>query len=107
VKTEFDLLAELQNWYASNCDGDWEHDWGAKIGTLDNPGWMVDLNLEGTILEDRDFEAQKVDITENNWYSCQVRDKVFRGRGGPFNLGDILRVFVEWWKAQDVSAVRE
>ncbi|MFE2849501.1 Imm53 family immunity protein, partial [Streptomyces scopuliridis] len=33
------LLDWLQNWYTQQCDGDWEHEWGVKIATLDNPGW--------------------------------------------------------------------
>ncbi|MFE4959105.1 Imm53 family immunity protein [Streptomyces sp. NPDC056653] len=32
------LLDWLQNRYAQQCDGDWEHEWGVKIATLDNPG---------------------------------------------------------------------
>jgi Immunity protein 53 len=94
---EIDLLGELQRWYESNCDGDWEHDWGAQIGTLDNPGWRVDLRLEGTVLEGQPFERQQIDITDRNWHHCEVKDNVFRGRGGAANLSDILRVFVEWW----------
>ena len=93
-----DVLAEFQSWYASNCDGDWEHSWGVKIGTLDNPGWMVDLNLEETVLEDREFREVKVEMTERDWYVCRVKDNVFQGRGGAENLGDILRLFVEWWR---------
>ena len=37
-------LEALQHWYESQCDGDWEHEFGVKIGTLDNPGWMVDIS---------------------------------------------------------------
>lgn len=29
----------LQKWYKSQCDGDWEHEYGIKIETVDNPGW--------------------------------------------------------------------
>jgi hypothetical protein len=25
-------------WFARHCDGDWEHDLGIRIATLDNPG---------------------------------------------------------------------
>jgi len=34
-------LTELQAWYVVQCDGDWEHTYGVKIETLDNPGWML------------------------------------------------------------------
>jgi len=81
-------IEELQRWYESQCDGDWEHEFGVKVGTLDNPGWMVDIDLEGTSLEDME--------PERDWISCDVRENTFRGRGGPLKLGRILRVFLDW-----------
>ncbi|GHB54781.1 hypothetical protein GCM10010331_48120 [Streptomyces xanthochromogenes] len=33
------VLDRLQSWYSAQCNGDWEHEWGIKIDTLDNPGW--------------------------------------------------------------------
>ncbi|MET9563851.1 Imm53 family immunity protein [Streptomyces tauricus] len=33
----------MQNWYAQQCDGDWEHEWGVEIAMLDNPGWNVSI----------------------------------------------------------------
>lgn len=90
------LLLWLQNWYESQCDGDWEHQYGVKIGTLDNPGWTVDISLEGTEMEDRAFIDMRRDISENDWIICRVRDRVFQASGGPRNLEDILRVFKDW-----------
>ncbi len=40
-----DILAWLQDWYRSRCDGTWEHSYGVKIDTLDNPGWLVTVDL--------------------------------------------------------------
>jgi hypothetical protein len=48
-------IEELQQWYESQCDGDWEHDFGMRIGTLDNPGWSVEINVVDTPLDGRDF----------------------------------------------------
>jgi hypothetical protein len=50
-----DTLQELQNWYQSHCDGDWEHSNGVRIGNLDNPGWSVMIDLVGTELAERVF----------------------------------------------------
>ncbi|MEV8403368.1 Imm53 family immunity protein [Streptomyces niveus] len=36
----------LRNWYAQQCDGEWEHERGVRIATLDNPGWTVSIDLE-------------------------------------------------------------
>lgn len=39
-------VSQIENWYAANCDGDWEHQGGLDISTLDNPGWRVQLDLD-------------------------------------------------------------
>ena len=36
-------LQSLQDWYLAQCNGDWEHTYGVSIGTLDNPGWTLDV----------------------------------------------------------------
>jgi len=33
------VMERIQDWYRRQCDGDWEHSYGVKIETLDNPGW--------------------------------------------------------------------
>jgi Immunity protein 53 len=42
------MLAWLQDWYAEYCDGDWEHRYSIRIENLDNPGWLLHIDLEGT-----------------------------------------------------------
>jgi hypothetical protein len=94
-----DELERLQRWYASQCDGDWEHTYGLTIATLDNPGWSVDIQLSGTELEDREFSALDDLESEQAWVVCDVVDRTFRGRGGPGMLTRILRTFVDWAEA--------
>jgi hypothetical protein len=52
-------LSLLEEWYAARCDGDWEHSWGVKIDTLDNPGWTISINLNDTRAESRNLERLK------------------------------------------------
>ena len=33
-----DALYLLQRWYLERCDDGWEHSYGVRIDTLDNPG---------------------------------------------------------------------
>jgi hypothetical protein len=40
------VLGRLQEWYVAQCDGNWEHSFGVTIGTLDNSGWQVRLDLQ-------------------------------------------------------------
>ncbi|MFE1798632.1 immunity 53 family protein [Streptomyces sp. NPDC059517] len=90
------LLDWLQNWYAQQCDGDWEHEWGVKIGTLDNPGWTVSIDLEGTGLEARDHPRQDIDRAPQDWVSVWVAEKTFHAACGPGNLTEALTLFRTW-----------
>lgn len=42
----------LQEWTKSQVDGDWEHEQGVSISMLDNPGWIlrVDISNYGDFL---------------------------------------------------------
>ena len=86
----------LQNWYASQCDGDWEHGNGIQIGTIDNPGWYLRISLEETELQDKKFQKISIDRSENGWIRCFIENKIFEGVGGPFNLPEILQIFRNW-----------
>jgi hypothetical protein len=89
-------MTKLVNWFNLQCDGDWEHGDGIKISTLDNPGWMVDISLEGTGLEEKDFVPFKIDRSEDDWLRCIVEGKRFRIACGPSNLEEGLEQFLEW-----------
>jgi len=52
-------LSLLEKWYSAQCDGDWEHQYGVSIGTLDNPGWTLEIDLRGTDSEDRTLSASR------------------------------------------------
>src|SRR5215470_11684319 len=89
-------LQELQKWYRSQCNGDWEHSYGVKVDTLDNPGWSVTIELAETNIADRPFAKVERLEHDTDWIHCEVRDQKFEGRGGAFMLEEILRVFLAW-----------
>jgi len=47
------LIKWLEDWYLSQCDGDWEHSYGLKISNIDNPWWHMSNNLLDTPLENK------------------------------------------------------
>lgn len=55
-------LEWLMNWYVRKCNNDWEHSFGVKIDTLDNPGWTVEIDLRETCLEGCPFESKHGEI---------------------------------------------
>ncbi|MDX3352534.1 immunity 53 family protein [Streptomyces sp. ME01-24h] len=90
------LLNWLQNWYGQQCDGDWEHEWGARIATLDNPGWTIEIDLGETDLEGRDYHLQKIDRSTQDWVHAWTAEKTFHAAGGPGNLSEALTLFRTW-----------
>ena|SRR5690242_17842967 len=97
-----DTLQRLQRWYHSQCNGVWEHSWGVKIDTLDNPGWSVDINLRDTRLEKTPFAERSYGVgpeagtSKDEWLVCKVEGNIFKGRGGPLKLDEIIEVFLDW-----------
>ncbi len=89
-------MSRLVGWFNSQCDGDWEHGNGIRISTLDNPGWMVEIALEGTSLEDREFAPVKIDRSEHDWLRCVVKANHFSVACGPLNLEEGLEHFLKW-----------
>ena len=59
-------LSLLEEWYVSQCNGDWEHSGGVKIDTLENPGWSISINVDETRAETRKLERLKMVRTEND-----------------------------------------
>ena len=91
-----DTLSALADWYSSNCNGDWEHQYGIRIDTLDNPGWSVRIDLSGTALESKLFERVETERSSGDWLHCRVEKFTFMAWGGPSNLEEMLRRFLDW-----------
>jgi hypothetical protein len=90
-------LQRLQDWYSAQCNGDWEHNQGVRIESLDNPGWALDIDLADTALADKPFTEVKRGYEDTtDWLICFLRDGKFMGRCGPQRLQEMIKVFVTW-----------
>jgi hypothetical protein len=95
-------LVQLQEWYLSQCNGDWEHTYGVSIGTLDNPGWTFEVELAESELDGKHFATVKhgetADSLEDNqdWFVCELKNNKFVAAGGPEKLNDMIEVFLKW-----------
>ena len=85
--------AFLVEWFARQCDGDWEHDLGIRIQTLDNPGWAVDILIEGTDLEGALVDWVKSEESELRWLHWRSTGLMFEARCGPRDLERALATF--------------
>jgi len=95
-------IEQLQAWYAAQCNGKWEHTYGIAIGTLDNPGWSLSVDLTGTTLKQVSFEPISHDVgpddepESDEWYICKVENQVFTAFGGTAQLTTIIDHFLTW-----------
>lgn len=92
------VIEQIQTWYAAQCDGDWEHQYGVSIETIDNPGWCVTVDLTGTSLENIRFQTYQKNKNEEDWIFCEVSENKFVGRGDPGKLQTILEIFVSLFR---------
>lgn len=86
----------LMWWYQSNCNGDWEHQNGVEIGTLDNPGWYLDVDIGETAKAGSILEPNLVERTSSDWVSVEVKNDTFKACGGPRNLAEMIRLFANF-----------
>lgn len=96
-------LEWIEEWYELQCNEDWEHIYGIKLETLDNPGWKLEISLMDTALEEKLFKQIEIARSETDWFHCRIEECVFKGYGGTRNLQDILRTFKEWAELETKS----
>jgi hypothetical protein len=99
-------------WYQAHCNGDWEHNRRIHLGTLDNSGWSLTVNLQDTELEDRNFQEVETERSKDEWIHCTVKESHFEGKCGSGNLPEVLQLFCDWAencevKPKQVSSEKE
>jgi hypothetical protein len=103
IKNYYDQLID---WYLAQCNGDWEHEYGIKIESLDNPGWSLKIDLNGTPLNGKSHKAVLHNVTEEDelgglwgdkdWFVSRVEHDVYISYGGPRNIEDLIKAFINW-----------
>jgi hypothetical protein len=91
-----DILTWLQCWYHAQTDGNWEHQCGISIATIDNPGWRVVIELHGTPLANKSFARIETETSESDWMQCWVDCGAFHSACGSHNLTEALTIFRKW-----------
>jgi hypothetical protein len=91
------MASKLEEWYLQRCDGEWEHSYGIKIDTLDNPGWTIKIDLKETKQQDAILKRVAIHRTEHDWIEYWVDYKQFNIACGPKNFSEATEIFVEWF----------
>jgi Immunity protein 53 len=92
-------LEWIQGWYVAQCDGQWEHEYGITIGTLDNPGWTLRVDLVGTSLEGTRAFREATEGGEGDWFQAEADGQTFAAAGGSRNLTDLVAAFARFVEA--------
>jgi Immunity protein 53 len=89
----------LISWYRSQCDDDWEHQHGVRLETLDNPGWLLTVDLIRTDLQGRSMSPVREGVSPAScpvsptWIDCTVTNNQFRGACDPTQIARLFAVF--------------
>jgi hypothetical protein len=90
---EENIFNWLQEWYISQCDGEWEHDEGIKIQSSDNPGWIIEINVKDTEAEYFNVPWKLNERSENDWFGYRIENGMYSAAGDPTKLSFLLSIF--------------
>lgn len=89
------MLKWLEQWYLSNCNGDWEHCFGLRIKYTTNQGWNVSIELDETDAEDLVLASHEIYNSDTDWIRYKIEKRCFHGSGDFTKIKQILLVFKE------------
>lgn len=100
-----DPITELSRWFASQCNEDWEHGFGIRIVTLDNPGWLVQVDLSGTDIEGCEPQRKQHNVIDGPWIDVSVSMNKFEATCSPFLLSEVIAEFISVTKTKRLIEV--
>lgn len=96
-----EVISTLESYYLTACDGDWEHTNGISINTIDNPGWIVEIDLRKPLATPKEQLLKDIERSPSDWIRCSIEDDKFKGVGGPANLAEIINTFTVWASSEN------
>ena len=91
-----ETIEKIQDWYKINCNDDWEHRYGYKIETLDNPGWAIKIDLTDTALNNLEFERKfQNPNNRDDWFNIQTENRILFIHCGPENMKKVFEIFFD------------
>ena len=87
------MLDQLGMWYAAQCDGEWENEYGISIATQEDGSWRLRVDLVGTELGGDELSRELEARSETDWVEVWSDGYTFNALGGMSNLGELLTAF--------------
>jgi len=88
-----EILEWMQNWFKTNCDGDWEKDEVIQITTLATQGWEVEIDISKTSIANLEITWILNEINRQDWYGVKVENQKFFAAGDTNKLIFLLDLF--------------
>lgn len=98
-----EVISFLERWFEAHADGEWEHDEGITIESLDNPGWYLTISLLGTELEGVTRAKRAIDDGSPDWVHCWSDGCQFVVAAGPLGLTRALAEFRAFASGQAIA----
>ena len=89
------ILEWLGSWYQAKCNGDWEHNCGIMIETIDNPGWHISIDTEEAMTKLKSIPWVFVENQVDDWYGYKIQDGKFEASGDPSKIEFLINLFKE------------
>ena len=96
------MTPNVNKWFQSKCDGDWEHRHGVQIETCDNPGWILRVRVVDAGVDEGDrvlFECGQFGHDGSPWVQVRINGQWLEGACSPDRvdrldqiLGSFLKV---------------
>jgi hypothetical protein len=91
-------IERMEEWFANQLNGDWEHQGDISITTLDNPGWLIEVDLDTVVgevyREISSFNEQESELDYVTFYYDEIENSV-RVICGVGNLSHALSILFE------------
>ncbi len=83
----------LNNWLILNSNGGWERDYGFKITSMSDPGWLITIDTVGTCLDGIVLEyAENVD-SELSYFKISTENNAIKIVAGVYGIDKALAYF--------------
>jgi hypothetical protein len=95
-------IAQICSWYAAQCNGDWEHKYGVRIDSLDNPGWQVAVDVAETDRAGTPFAPIEWQGSDR-WLTAEREGDEVVMYCGPRELDAALEILATWLSGSSTS----
>ncbi len=86
----------LMYWFWSQCNGDWEHEYGIVLDTTSEGKWKLDISISNSILDGVEFISNDFIANAGNEVECKFDNQSLVVYADTQNIIRVLQSFRAW-----------